>query len=65
LNGFSAHADQKDLLEFAEAVRDLGKLRQVVLVHGEPPAQNALMAKLAELGFPTVTAPSPGDKLRL
>jgi hypothetical protein len=34
-------------------------------VHGEPPAQNTLMAKLAELGFPTVTAPSPGDKLRL
>jgi Cft2 family RNA processing exonuclease len=30
LNGFSAHADQKDLLEFAEAVRDQGKLRQVV-----------------------------------
>jgi metallo-beta-lactamase family protein len=65
LNGFSAHADQNDLLEFAEAVRDQGKLRQVVLVHGEPPAQDVLAGKLAERGFPTVTAPSPGEKLRL
>jgi metallo-beta-lactamase family protein len=65
LSGFSAHADQADLLEFTEAVRQQGKLRQVVLVHGEPPAQDVLMAKLAERGFPTVVAPSPGDKIRL
>jgi metallo-beta-lactamase family protein len=65
LSGFSAHADQKDLLEFAEDVRQRGKLRQVVLVHGEPPAQDALMAKLGEQGFPTVSAPSPGQKIRL
>jgi metallo-beta-lactamase family protein len=65
LNGFSAHADQKDLLEFAEAVRDQGKLRQVVLVHGEPPAQAALLAKLTERGFPNVSAPGPGDRMRL
>jgi metallo-beta-lactamase family protein len=65
LNGFSAHADQNDLVEFTETVRERGKLRQVVLVHGEPPAQDTLMALLGERGFPTVTAPSPGDKLRL
>ena len=65
LNGFSAHADQKDLLEFTEAVRDHGKLRQVILVHGEPPAQAVLKGKLAELGFPTVEVPGPGEKIRL
>jgi metallo-beta-lactamase family protein len=65
LNGFSAHADQKDLLEFAEAVREQGKLHHVALVHGEPPAQAAFMAKLGELGFTTVIAPAPGDRLRL
>jgi metallo-beta-lactamase family protein len=65
LNGFSAHADQKDLLEFAEAVRNQGKLRQVLLVHGEPPAQETLMSKLSELGFPTVSAPGQGEKIRL
>ncbi len=65
LNGFSAHADQKDLLGFAEAVRDQGKLHRVVLVHGEPPAQAALLGKLTEAGFPTVSAPGPGEKIRL
>lgn len=65
LNGFSAHADQKDLLEFAEEVREQGKLRRIALVHGEPPAQDALMAKLAEQGHPTVTAPGPGERIRL
>ena len=65
LSGFSAHADQKDLLEFTEEVRDQGKLRRVVLVHGEPPAQAVLMGKLSALGFPTVTAPGPGEKIRL
>jgi metallo-beta-lactamase family protein len=65
LNGFSAHADQNDLLAFAEAVREQGKLHRVVLVHGEPPAQAALIAKLTERGFPTVTAPGPGERIRL
>ena len=65
LSGFSAHADQQDLLDFAAAVRTQGKLRQVALVHGEPPAQAALTAKLAEAGFPNVLAPVPGEKLRL
>lgn len=65
LNGFSAHADQRELVDFAEAVRAQGKLRQVILVHGEPPAQAALTAKLTEQGFPTVITPSPGDKIRV
>ena len=65
LNGFSAHADQKELLGFAEAVRSQGKLRQVVLVHGEPPAQAVLMSKLTELGFPTVLVPAAGEKIRV
>jgi metallo-beta-lactamase family protein len=65
LNGFSAHADQKDLTEFAEGVRSQGKLRQVLLVHGEPPAQAALIAKLTEHGFATVQAPGPDEKIRV
>jgi metallo-beta-lactamase family protein len=65
LNGFSAHADQADLLDFAEATRKQGPLRQVVLVHGEPPAQAALSAELGKRGFPTVRAPAPLERLRL
>ena len=65
LNGFSAHADQKDLIEFAEGVRSQGKLRQVLLVHGEPPAQAALIAELTKHGFATVQAPGPDEKIRI
>src|SRR4029079_4133823 len=37
LTGFSPHADQQGLLDFAEAVRRQGPLRRVILVHGEAP----------------------------
>jgi metallo-beta-lactamase family protein len=65
LDGFSAHADQAGLLAFADAVRDHGPLRQVILVHGEPPAQDALTRGLSERGFPNVIAPALGTRLVL
>ena len=65
LSGFSAHADQKDLVGFAEAVREQGKLRQVLLVHGEPPAQAALTLELSKRGFTQITAPGPDEKIRV
>jgi metallo-beta-lactamase family protein len=65
LNGFSAHADQKGLIDFAEMVRDRGPLRRVVLVHGDPGPQKALTDALTARGFPTVDAPEPGTRLRL
>jgi metallo-beta-lactamase family protein len=61
LNGFSAHADQRDLLEFAEAVRDRGPLRQTILVHGEPVAQRALARELEGRRFPGVRCPGPAE----
>jgi metallo-beta-lactamase family protein len=65
LDGFSAHADQAGLVEFAEAVRQRGKLRQVILVHGEPAAQGVLTDLLSKRGFPSVHAPKAGDRIRL
>ncbi|MDH5491775.1 MAG: MBL fold metallo-hydrolase, partial [Myxococcales bacterium] len=65
LNGFSAHADQADLLAFAEAVRDRGKLRHLILVHGEPAAQQTMAALLADRDFPRVEVPSRGDRIRI
>jgi metallo-beta-lactamase family protein len=65
LDGFSAHADQRDLLEFAETVRRRGPLGRVILVHGERPAQAALAAELAKRGFARVDIPAAGDRLRL
>lgn len=65
VDGFSAHADQPGLVEFAEATRRQGKLRQVILVHGELPAQQALADVLAGRGFPSASIPQTGERLRL
>lgn len=65
-DGFSAHADQAGLVELAEAVRQRQApraLRQIFLVHGEPPAQAALTAQLVARGFSRVTAPARGDRI--
>jgi metallo-beta-lactamase family protein len=64
-DGFSAHADQAGLIEFAEAVRRRGPLGRIFLVHGEPPAQAALAALLAARGFAEVSAPAQGDRVAL
>jgi metallo-beta-lactamase family protein len=64
LNGFSAHADQRGLVDFALAARERGKLRKIAMVHGEPKAQAALTALLTKEGFPEVHAPLPGQKLQ-
>lgn len=63
LNGFSAHADREDLLDFAEAVRKAGPLRHVALVHGETQARNTLKGLLEQRGFPSVITPARGDRL--
>jgi metallo-beta-lactamase family protein len=65
LNGFSAHADQAELLNYACKVRERGPLREVVLVHGEPGAQDVLKEQLLARGFPSVRVPTRGDLLRL
>jgi metallo-beta-lactamase family protein len=65
LNGFSAHADRDDLVRFAEAARKRGPLRKVLLVHGEPKAQAGLQEALAARGFPDVSAPASGERIRL
>ena len=63
LNGFSAHADQGDLVEYAVELKRRGPLGKVALVHGEPKAQTALREKLTEHGISDVHAPAPGSVL--
>lgn len=65
LNGLSAHADQADLVRFAEEVRERGKLRRVALVHGDPRPQEILRSKLEERHFPDVRIPAQGDELEI
>jgi metallo-beta-lactamase family protein len=66
LNGFSAHADQGDLVAYANACRERGPLRHVTLVHGEPKAQATLATLLRDAHrYPDVAVPSPGTRITL
>jgi metallo-beta-lactamase family protein len=62
MNGYSAHADQKDMLEFAAEARRGGHLRRIFLVHGEPGPQKTIADLLAKSGFSATCAPGPGDR---
>ncbi len=64
LEGFSAHADRNDLVGFAEAMREQGPLRHVVLVHGEPQQLQSLREELDARHFPSVNVPAENDRLR-
>jgi metallo-beta-lactamase family protein len=63
MNGFSAHADQRDLVSFVTDARKGGRLRKVVLVHGERGPQRALSQLLSAGGVDDVHAPAQGDRL--
>lgn len=65
LNGFSAHADQSDLLSYADSVKDKGPLTKIALVHGDPKPQQVLSDKLVERGHVRPFVPAPGDSLEL
>jgi len=55
IGGFSAHAGQTLLMEYALAVR--ASVKKIFLVHGEEKAATALTQKLAEQGQPNVDYP--------
>jgi metallo-beta-lactamase family protein len=69
LNGYSAHADRHELHRWLQAVRRHGvpdgRARpHVLLVHGEPPAQDAFAEMLRADDF-QVAVPAPGDRIPL
>jgi metallo-beta-lactamase family protein len=61
LDGYSAHADRTELQRWLDGTKIKAP---VCLVHGEPPAQTALIAQLSAKGY-SVTAPAPGDRVNL
>jgi metallo-beta-lactamase family protein len=63
MNGFSAHADQGDLLDYALSAQHDGRLKKVALVHGDPGPQRVLGNLLRERGIPNVAAPAPGERV--
>lgn len=60
LNGYSAHADRRELQRWLDGARESSPhLADVFLVHGEPAAQDALAAQLTKRGY-RAQAPTPG-----
>ena len=63
ISGFSAHADESQILDW---LRNFGAngVRRVFMVHGEPDAQSAIEPKIEALGLPT-HAPQWHEKVTL
>ena len=63
IDGLSAHADRNELLSW---VRRLGgPIRRAFVVHGEPPALEAMAQALREAGVRDVRVPRHGESFDL
>ncbi len=63
MDGFSAHADRDDLLDFVSRCRS--SLRRIFLVHGEEEQMLPLGDRLTRMGIPSVHAPMLGEFARI
>ncbi len=52
MSGYSAHADQADLLRFIEGIAT--KPKQIHLIHGEPTTKQAFAVTLRSLGYEVI-----------
>ena len=60
IDGYSAHADQKELLAWAGALNRT-RLQHLFLVHGEPAAADTFLGLLQQDGFAHVSSPTRGQ----
>jgi metallo-beta-lactamase family protein len=63
IGGFSAHADWKEVIRWLEGL-PTGP-RQTFLTHGEPPAANAMAARIKERFGWAVSVPTYGERFEL
>ena len=63
IGGFSAHAGQPFLVEYARASRH--SLKNVFLVHGEQRGAEPLMGKLGEAGVKRVSFPALHEQVEI
>ena len=64
INGFSAHADREELLDYAQQL-GTSRLKGAFVIHGEEAASLALADGLQSLGIDLVTVPRPGEEFEL
>jgi metallo-beta-lactamase family protein len=63
--GYSAHADRAELLNWVARTQSQGDLKRVFLVHGEEEGITSLSQGLREQGVPQVDAPERGQVFEL
>ena len=63
IGGFSAHADWKEVIRWLEGLPS--GPRQTFLTHGEPPAANAMAARIKERFGWAVSVPTYGERFVL
>jgi len=63
LDGFSAHADRDDFLEYLKPIA--GKVGKTRLIHGEREQAEALAEIMRGMGYGDVEVPQPGDRVIL
>ncbi len=61
IDGYSAHADQRELLAWASSL-DRERLQRVYLVHGEPGPMSVFAGKLQSTGVQRVVMPQRGER---
>jgi metallo-beta-lactamase family protein len=62
IDGYSAHADQAELLTWARSL-ERSRLQQAFVIHGEPPSAYTFAEKLRGTGITQVTVPSRGQSV--
>jgi metallo-beta-lactamase family protein len=63
--GYSAHADRSELLDWAARTQAQGQLKRVFVVHGEEESAFALAEGLKEQGVAQVDVPERGQVFEL
>jgi metallo-beta-lactamase family protein len=64
IDGFSAHADRAELLNYVERL-GAKRLKATFVVHGDEPSSLALADGLRDLGVAQSLVPKPGDEVDL
>ncbi|MCC6167071.1 MAG: MBL fold metallo-hydrolase [Caldilineaceae bacterium] len=64
IEGYSAHADQRELLEWVDGL-DRERLQTIYLVHGEPTPMSVFSGKLQSAGFRRVVMPERGNTFEI
>lgn len=63
IDGYSAHADEGEMLDFINAIPN--RPRHVFVVHGEPDATAAMATGLARLGIEDIAIPERGERFEV